>query len=429
MLPGYLHFDVRRGLKADLLNASMAALLPDHSCIRKALDSFGLADICFKVTAKSLKGINGHQLHFFIKDRAINQSELVSADALSLTNDIFLQSCLSGQAVSLEKLRQFLLKKKAKPTILAVAVKILDHLKTKVFNEPHLNGNDALWLICHLVTLCAQLDALDPKFVTSSKVCLGEKAVSYEQPLSLENQVWLNQVLINVPTINEDRRLAMDVLAVSFIKSLVSMFGARGDSTILEVGMGISDNNADDLAMVEAIWCEASLPVSINECGPSNSFRLKSLYEITGLVPANSDMSALSLNLSLHGATATSFHLVYGEKNQTFYQMRFLCSDEDKRDAIEAFLIKGHAYDAVAKVVERHELNRRVVSIPIGTGNKSTAIRFYEYIYYDKTVRVEPLKEDLDQYVQKTDYSVDVARSDLLFAWKKWRGRMVADNS
>ncbi len=42
MLPGYLHFDVRRGLSSDMLNASMAALLRDQTSVREALDALGL---------------------------------------------------------------------------------------------------------------------------------------------------------------------------------------------------------------------------------------------------------------------------------------------------------------------------------------------------------------------------------------------------
>jgi len=64
----------------------------------------------------------------------------------------------------------------------------------------------------------------------------------------------------------------------------------------------------------------------------------------------------------------------------------------------------------------------------LGHGNKSISARFNEYIYYDKCVRVEPVKEDLEAYVQKTDYSIEVARADLLMAWKKWRGH-IADES
>ena len=37
----------------------------------------------------------------------------------------------------------------------------------------------------------------------------------------------------------------------------------------------------------------------------------------------------------------------------------------------------------------------------MGTGNKTDSYRFYEYIYYENCVRVEPVPEDLDLYAAK----------------------------
>ena len=42
MQPGFLHFDLRRALKACMMNAAMAKFLPSQECIREAFDSLDL---------------------------------------------------------------------------------------------------------------------------------------------------------------------------------------------------------------------------------------------------------------------------------------------------------------------------------------------------------------------------------------------------
>jgi hypothetical protein len=297
---------------------------------------------------------------------------------------------------------------------------------------PKIYSVDALWLVSHAVLFSALIDDLDPKFITTTKICVGEDSasVAFREILSLNDNGWLNQMLIGIPIIETRKPLPLDVVAVAALKALAGHIGARGESRIRNVGIGLGEGEAlGEPLMVEAIWCEASLLESVTETGQNSRPRLSSVHEITGITAPSTDMAMLSAALSLHGASAISFHLVQREKNSSGYLMRFLVSDEDKRDALEAFLIKGGALDVSVALVERHELNRRLVSVPIGTGNKASAVRFFEYVFFDKTVRVEPIKEDLDQYVLKTDYSVDVARSDLLLAWKKWRGRVVSEDA
>ena len=209
---------------------------------------------------------------------------------------------------------------------------------------------------------------------------------------------------------------------------LLGQFGARGKSTILQVGLGFSSQAIHEDYHVEALWCEAHLPKSQVDCGTQNDARLTFGHLVSGMVPATTDISELCKTLSLHGAMSISWQLVHGEKSHTYYSVTFTCNDCDKHHAVEAFLIKGGAFHTSSHVVEHHELNKRLVAVPIGSGNKKSSARFQEYIYYDKIVRVEPLQEDLDSYVENTDYSMDVARGDLLLAWKKWRGRIASEN-
>jgi len=286
----------------------------------------------------------------------------------------------------------------------------------------------ALWLLCHLVLLAALLSALDPKFVSASKICIGAEQraeLGPKKTQSLSDETWLRHVLQGVPIREVAEPLQADVLAAAFIKTLVGQFGPRGESTILAVGFGLSPCAN---TWTEALWCEASLPDTMSELGPSNRPRSNYLFEVTGQVSAATDMSAATAMMSLHGAKSLSYHLVHGERQGNAHLMRFLVNYDRHKEALEAFLIKAGAQHVTIKPVECHDLNKRLVSVPLGNGNKTSSYRFYEYIYYERCVRVEPLQEDLDLYVQKTDYSVDVARSDLLMAWKKWRGQNMAES-
>lgn len=452
MLPGYLHFDVRRGLKADMLNASMSVLLSDNSCVRNTLDALGLKEISLRVTEDKKRGFLGQQIHFYVgsilvRPRFINEPSrslrsektMPKWDRGNITScsptiteektaEIFAESllirdCVNGEQISFDRIRDLFLQG-LKPTVCAIALKIIDELTR--FSEDTLPGEDALWLVCHLAMLCAQVDALDPKFISASNICIGHKKLisSRNKNLSLTDDMWINQLLMMLPVIEVEEILPIDVLGLAFIKVLAGQIGLRGESTILKIGRGFDTWSYECGGVIEALWCEADLPESMNDYGPGNNARIKFLHEISGLVKATTSMPNLCSMLSLHGAKTISWQLVQGEQDLMHYRINFFCNSDDKHEVVEALLIKGGAQNVCVRMVEHHELNRRLVAVPLGFGNKTSSIRFFEYTYYDKTVRVEPIKEDLDEYIEKTDYSIDVARSDLLLAWKKWRGKV-----
>jgi hypothetical protein len=419
MLPGYLHFECRLGLRIDLLNAALASLLTDHVLVSKAIASIGIKGLSYAVIERTVSSIKGHGLAFYLDGVSLEDEQ-----ARRQLDNIF-----SGDVVDLGTLAQWLVQLPLAPSVSALVRTILSHLVTRNYSEQRLKAGDALALSCHVVMFSAIIDALDPKFITATKFRIGEPCHGGDI-LSLTDSRWLNQVLMDLPTIEVDDVIAVDVVAVACIKALAGRIGARGESRIRKVGIGI-DKGQSLLSpiVIEVLWCEPSLPESMTEHGLNAHARVDSLHEITGAIDATTDVLHLTKNLCLHGAMSISWHLAQREKNSSCYMVRFLVRDGDKSDAIEAFLVKGAAFDVVTSVVERQELNRRVVSVPIGTGNKATTVRFFEYLYLDKTVRVLPMKEDLDHYVQKTDYSVDVARSDLMLAWKKWRGRVVSEDA
>jgi hypothetical protein len=231
-----------------------------------------------------------------------------------------------------------------------------------------------------------------------------------------------------MPIAVSDAPLLMDVLAIAFVKSVALFIGPRGDGSIIKLSLGLKKHEgARASRFLEASWCELGLPDTIKELGPSNKPQNRRLYEIRGVVSPTCDMSSLLSLLTLHRAKCLQYHLVSRENNQSAYSLSFVIDLDHKREAIEAFLVKGAALYVTEKVIEHHELNKRMVTIPLGHGNKAKSARLNEYLYLDKCIRVEPVEEDLEAYVKRTDYSLDVARSDLLMAWKKWRGKLVVE--
>lgn len=420
MQAGYLHLECRRGLRADLVNAALMSLLFDRASVKKNIDALGIADLNFDLSECSVANLRGHSLHIILGGAPI---EIGHEHALA--KNIF------ADHISLADIKRWLSGKPLSVSVMAISQKILEQLTVPLFSEQKLTASDALWLVCQSVIFSALIDALDPKYITATKICLSENRRTIQSnSSSIFDPLWVDQLLINMPAIEVDDDIHVDVVGLAFIKTLAAHVGARGESRIHKIGLGVAAG-ASVLSPIitEALWCEASLPDSMAELGSNNYPRLDSLYEIVGTITANHDVQHIASSLSLHGALSITWNLAQREKNASCYIVRFLVRDEDKRDATEAFLIKGHAHDVRIAVVERLELNKRLVSVPIGTGNKASAARFFEYIYLDKIVRVEPVKEDLDLYVQKTDYSVDVARSDLMLAWKKWRGRVVFEDA
>ena len=101
------------------------------------------------------------------------------------------------------------------------------------------------------------------------------------------------------------------------------------------MGIGISPKTR---AFIEALWCEASLPDTMSETGPTNTPRSCYLFVVIGHVAAaQADMASLSSVMSLHGAKSISYQLVQGEKSSMAYLMRFLIKyDRQKKRSIRS---------------------------------------------------------------------------------------------
>ncbi|HXW60622.1 MAG TPA: hypothetical protein VEK06_03695, partial [Myxococcota bacterium] len=291
MLPGYLHIDASRGLTAPLLNAAMADLLGDDQCIKQALLALDLNEIEIEVV-QLLNNVRGKALNFYWQDKPFSD-----------VKSPIIRACLGGDGVSLTALSELYLDKRLDPRVSGVALKILEHLHSPLFVEQKLSGPDALWLFCHTLALSAQLRKLDPKFISSTPLYRGVAAGVFSQSgfLSLDDRLWSNEIVRGLPIIEVSAEIAFDVLALAFIKAVASTFGPRGASIIIHIGIGLSKSGG---SLLEASWCEASLPDTVFEVGLNNKPKCSALIEVTGLVAFGCDMPAIVSMLSLNRAMA-----------------------------------------------------------------------------------------------------------------------------
>jgi hypothetical protein len=439
MLPGFLHLDLRRGLSAEMINAALLGFFPDTSIVSKAFSALGMPEISFELCEHNEATQRGFSLNFYAHKSLIKSSkpELLKVRLLEKAQSkwdgphepiTFVEESLGGLPSSFQEIENLFFKKNLSPSVLGLLKSIFQALATKD-SSPKLAGPDALWFLCQIYTLAVLIDALDPKFITATNIVLPQAKVraAQEPNLSLNDESVIRQILSGQSTREIEEDISCDIVAAAFVKALLGHCGPRSESVVLDARFGFSPR-AIKQSYVEALWCEAALPSSMAEIGPSQRPSLSHLHELSGLVALQHDASQVVSMLSLHGARSISFHLVHGERGQSYHFFHFVVGDERKREAIEAFLIKAGAKELCIKAVEFHCLNKRLISVPLGKGNKINSLRFHEYLYLDKILRAEPLQEDLDRYVQKNNYSYDVARADLYMAWKKWRNVAVEDS-
>src|SRR5690242_19050476 len=129
MTPGFLHFDVRSGLKSNMLNGALFGLLGDKQCIIDALLSIGFSDI-----------------------------EITSSMGLKI------KACppanFDGQ---IKEIKDLFSHKKVAVSISSLALEVLDNLCLE-----NITKHEAIEIICELSALCSQVAKLDPKFISSS---------------------------------------------------------------------------------------------------------------------------------------------------------------------------------------------------------------------------------------------------------------------
>lgn len=446
--PGILHFDLRRGCTADMLNASMSHLLNQPLFLTSVMNSLGLGGVSVVTEEIEQNQTRGMGVYFYLEGQLLTlpasavpspkiagkcvpifervnlpKVEIAKLKPVSARHP-FLDRCLGDERITLSEIGDFL-RLSEKFSSSALAQEVLRNLDCQNKN-PSFLGTEALWLLCQLVSLVSLLDALDPQFVSASKIVVPSTDVVLLGKLvpQLQSTTWINQILRGLPCIHLGTSINVDALALAFIKTVCGRFGERGAGSIKRVAIGWERGFNNYPNFTEALWCESEMPDTITSGNSTEAAQRHALHEVVGLVPSHTAMGEVVLSLQKAGALELTYWLVH-EGNHTKYQVRFLVGHNEKDAAVELFLVKAYAVLVSLKTVEVQKLTHRPVSVPLGTGNQQTTSRFMEYLYGDRVVRVEPLEEDLLLYMRNTDFSMDVARQDLLMAWKKWRAQQV----
>lgn len=446
MSPGFLHFNLRHGLSADLLACAMAELLghtkpisaflskifPDHKvdvilqqeqhqglkgAVLQIYFDGKLLDLCAKESHfNSSKSLN------FVWDRGI--SKTLEAHENESDQSTFFD--LADQTlVSLDFIETIFKKAALNKTSLGLAIKILSSLKELSVIEPRLESGEALWLCCYLGALLSLLEALEPKFISCSRIFLGDDFKNNrDNNCFLSHPLLIRELAKNLPTCELSSESLVDALGLAFIKNLSSNFGTRSAGSILEIALGFSPSH-HHLAhhYVEALWVEPLLPKSITDLGLNNFPHINHLIKVEALLPHYINIEHLCRKLVPLGASSIYYQLINRFDGNHAYALNLCVHEDQKKPLMKLLLLEGEAYKLISYFAEEQELKKRQVSLPLGQGQKAQNIRFYEACYLQDVARVDINAQDLASYAQKNNFSQEMARQNLLNLWQKWRGK------
>lgn len=438
---GYLYFDLHRGCTSPMLVSAMASLGVLAQDFAEGFKKAGLSDIKVIIKPVVREGLKCQAVYFyfneqlitlkeksrsFIKHNApfkpkwdaplVNAMTVMSPDILDKTSRCsFINRCLGPDAVSLQEIEEFIRKTNSAPDVVGLTLQIITHLKSELLTEQTMNGDEALWFTVHLLAICIGLRTLDPSFVHATKIVTSN---AFRKD-NLKDSTWLYETISGLPVIDTGHAVSIDVLAVAFLKTVVAHYGERGESTIVKVGIG-SETSMDNCAHgMTALLCEAMLPSTIVEASLGDGLRPALMYEASALIPVRSPLILLAEELERLQAKELHQLLVHRD-NESLFSVRFIIGEENKDAALKALFTTGQADHVTMKQASMYALKERLVAVPVGYGNKQISVRFMEFVLGEEIVKVDPVEEDLLSYMHQTDFSMDVARRDLLEAWKKW---------
>ena len=170
---------------------------------------------------------------------------------------------------------------------------------------------------------------------------------------------------------------------------------------------------------IRALWCEPAPLATRSILGPSAEPRVASLLEISALITNPNLIPEITHRLNQIGAkkTWTTQILEQGTQPKTLFTL--IISEADQHQAIEVLLILGQASEVYLNFTDQHSLQKKIISVTLGLGQKQQVCRVTEYFWGDRVLRVDPLPEDLINLSKSTGNPQEIIRADVLSAWKK----------
>lgn len=439
---GYLYFDLNRGCTASMLISALASLGVTADELNDGLKKASLGEIKAVIEEVVRDGLKCQAVYFYLDKTLLtfpkkspsfarpnvpfkpkwdaplaNEMSVMSPSSLhNVSSSSFINRCLGPDQVSLKEIEEFVRTAQCAPDVLGLSLQILSHLKSDLFVEQKMAGDEALWFTVHLLALSVGLRMLDPSFILATKIVTTRDLFRKD----VKESMWLYETLKCLPVVESNESISIDVLAVAFIKTVAAQFGERGESTIVKIGLGAETSLNNHAHQITALLCEAVLPKTMIEPSQSDTCSSHRVFLVSALVPVTASVSILAENLEKLLAKEFHQHLVH-KNNESLFSVHFIINEENKEAALKSLFSVGQVHNVTVKPATLYSLKERLVAVPIGYGNKQLSMRFMEYVLGQEVVKVDPVEEDLLSYIHQTDFSMDVARKDLLEAWKKWR--------
>lgn len=257
-----------------------------------------------------------------------------------------------------------------------------------------------------LVKFCLLLTDLDPKAISATKI-----------PLSFAPDYTKRTVLFklsdSVPVYEQEWPApSCDMIGLALLKTCVAHFGARGESRLIKMGLGVNPE-------VRALLCEPAPLATRQTVGVSAEPRISSLVEVSALITNPNLISELTHRLNQIGCKKVWATQVLEQGTQPKSLLTVIASEADQHQVVEVLLILGGACEVFLHLTEQHSLQKRTVSVTLGTVQKQRTCRVVESLWGDRVLRADPLSEDLISLSKATGNPQEIVRADVLSAWKK----------
>jgi hypothetical protein len=467
--PGMVHFDVTQGCSAELLNGAMAdlglSLDPSAQALRalgmtyvqplKRSESagrvFGVSvdfvhDSGASLLSKEPSGPRSHRYEAAARKHsprwhraqpASDEHKPADNEAPKVTNEFdahrqevsTLDQWLRGKKVSFEDMLSQVKMAELAPIPSALAQKTLGFL-ANTLQQAHgseaapvlLEGQRAVRILCDVVTFATLLTQLDPLEVTSTRVPLSWPLHTHEDD-PIDERGWVLALSEDLPVYEQEWPAPYsDVVGLALLKCAVSHFGVRGESRLLQTGVGVSKSFGEPKLLARALWCEPTQIATRTVEGQAANPKVAPLVQIKGIIGHGVDAQELIRRVSSLGGRSivTEQKLELGVYPKTCLSIVSPYFDVEK--IIEALLVTGECTEISTSFIEQHALAKRTVAVPFGRGQKQQQCRVIEWLWGERVLRAEPLAADLSALVAATGYAQEVLRGDVLMSWKKWRG-------
>ena len=399
---GLLHFDVTQGCSSETLIAALVDLSVNQVPALDALQKLELDPPAFPAPSskRTLRFKSPTQNH---KRQPIwNRPEKVHTfENLTITTS------------SLGDFRARVDHAELSPVLSALIHNVLDTLNSFSFD-----ADEATRILKETTFFCALLTELNPLEVSATRLPISKP---FSGPIAEAWELVLALVQ-DLPTFEQEWPAAYsEPLGIALLKTVVSRFGARGESRLLKTGTGIQATYNTPKLVAHALWCE---PISIESRtleGLSALPKAMPLTRVEALIQTHFDLTHLVNQLSNLGAKSICTHPVTEAGTRVRTNLSALLSYKDLQPVINFLFTDAFAINITTSSVEEHALSTRTVCVPYGRGQQADSCRVTEHLFGDRILRAEPVGSDLSSLAQKTGHLVESVRADVISAWKKWR--------